>query len=125
MSLSRARRCATCRKSEDQVKIKTCSFCEVMSYCSHICAAANQPFHRAQCRDIQQIKDLKSDHLKIDVMLEIAMAHDHHRALEIAVEIMKKSTDRVFTNSFQSYVNEAPFMICFQIELGKIKTYIL
>jgi len=107
MSLSRIKRCATCRKTEDEVEIRTCSRCEVITYCSDLCENANEENHQKHC-DLIVDREKPSGKLG-ETTLKIAMIYDNYQALESAtgcIEIGKQLFDE-------------SDIICFYIELGK------
>ena len=103
MSLSKTKRCAveTCRKTEDQTEIKTCSKCKVMTYCSRLCQKVDFASHQDDCRQIS-----KKTLYETAALHRIAFVYDNYQAL-------RKAVDDEYDEGYP-----IEWMICFYIELG-------
>ena len=42
--------CANCGKGEESVKLKSCTACKLVKYCSRDCQIAHRPQHKKECR---------------------------------------------------------------------------
>ena len=130
MSLSKTRRCATCRKTEEQVRLKVCSVCGILTYCSELCRRESWKNHSGNCYEIvgYHLHSPLGYHdlvYRNESLLDIAMKFDLHEALEKAVEgIHKSHLDSSIPSGFlwvrqQRPLLDGPDLICFHIELGK------
>ena len=111
MSLNDLRSCATCHKTELEVKIKPCSKCNVINYCSKDCRKANRENHKGHCKDI-----VKGGEDAKEAILEIGLIHNNYQAMSQAAEQIDRSLD-VAPDVYEDIFN-ASDLICFYIELG-------
>ena len=121
MSLSKTRRCATCRKTEDQVEnMLTCPTCDVMTFCSRLCANIRRKKHRKDCEIIGSHINVDTEFFESmnEALLEIAMVHDNYEALERGVEGIHHGHLHWIAERDQ-LLRDTPDLICFHIELGK------
>ena len=53
--------CANCGKDEDDIKLKSCSACKLVKYCSRDCQIAHRPQHKKECK--KRAKELHEERL--------------------------------------------------------------
>lgn len=112
MSLRKTPRCATCRKTEDEVSIKACSRCGVITYCSELCENANAKKHELHCQILTGSGD-EDD--KTEAILAIAILHDNYQALGRVVERIERPG---FRPKWKKPFDDLD-LACFHMELGK------
>jgi len=116
MSLSKVKRCLKCRKTEDEVKLNSCD-CDIAYYCSDLCKDEDEEDHQLACTAIYKLmigKLYYHNNRTVEHILELGIAHDNFEALKLAADVIRDC----FNNT--SKVLDAPDLICFLIELGKI-----
>ena len=79
-SLSRTKRCATCRKTEYEVEIRPCSLCNTFTYCSDLC--------EEHCKGL-----LGFDNDRFEATFKMAMIHDNYQALQFVTQDIETGGD--------------------------------